>query len=133
MSLQTVRRRLRLRSLTPALRAAFDERRISASVAEAAARLPEAQQKALEPQLEAAGRLSLSDVRHVAREHKSTATSEMRGGLFEEQSVAWQVTVRGHLTAALRATPIDRDFDALRGVIGDALEVLEKADVTAET
>ena len=46
MSVQTVRRRLRLRSLTPALRAAFDHGRITASVAEAAARLPEPEQRA---------------------------------------------------------------------------------------
>ena len=47
MSVQTVRRRLRLRSLTPALRDAFDEGRITASVAEAAARLPEREQQML--------------------------------------------------------------------------------------
>jgi response regulator of citrate/malate metabolism len=45
MSLQTVRRRLRLRTLTPALRAALEEGQIIATVAAAAARLPEARQK----------------------------------------------------------------------------------------
>ena len=42
MSVQTVRRRLRLRSLTPAIRDAFEQGRVTASVAEAAARLPRA-------------------------------------------------------------------------------------------
>jgi hypothetical protein len=36
---------LRLRSLIPALRDAFDDGRLTASVAEAAARLPERQQQ----------------------------------------------------------------------------------------
>ena len=40
LSVQTVRRRVRLRSLIADLRRAFDEGRIPASVAEAAARLP---------------------------------------------------------------------------------------------
>jgi transposase IS66-like protein/transposase IS66 family protein len=61
MSVQTVRRRLRLRSLTPALRAAFDEGRITAGAAEAAARLPDAHEKALEAQVEAGRRLSVAD------------------------------------------------------------------------
>jgi hypothetical protein len=133
MSLQTGRRRLRLRSLTPALRAAFDGGKIAASAAEAAARLPEAQQTELERQFDDGGRLRLAEVREVAGERAATAASELPGGRFEEQSVAWQVTVRGHLAAALRAIPIDEGCGALQSVIGDALEVLERLDVTGET
>src|SRR5207302_414124 len=77
MSIQTVRRRLRLRSLTPVLRVAFDRGRITASVAEAAARLPEPEQKELADELAQQGRLTLSYVRHVARERSVEAKSEL--------------------------------------------------------
>jgi hypothetical protein len=40
--------------------------------------------------------------------------------------------VRGHLAAALRGIPTDEGFDALQSVIGDALEALEKLEVTRE-
>jgi ParB-like chromosome segregation protein Spo0J len=128
MSLQTVRRRLRLRTLTPALRAAFEAGQITASVAEAAARLPEARQQALEQKLETAGRLNLTDVREAAREQTAAATAELPGAVFEEREVAWPVTVRGHLTAALRAMPPDGGQAALQRRIGDALVSLETVD-----
>jgi hypothetical protein len=47
LSVQAARRRLRVRSLIADLRQAFDEGRTPASVAEATARLSEAQQQAL--------------------------------------------------------------------------------------
>ena len=125
MSLQTVRRRLRLRSLTPALRVAFDEGKITASVAEAAARLPEAHQIALEPELDAGSRLTVAVVRAVTRERRDAASSELPPGLFEERASAWPVTVRGHLTAALCAIPVQAAKDALGRAIADALAVLE--------
>jgi hypothetical protein len=133
MSVQTVRRRLRLRSLTPALRAAFDGGKITASVAEAAARLPEANQTALEPQLEAGSRLTVTTLRGVSRERTAAATSELPDGLFEEQEITWQVTVRGHLTAALRAIGLDGSDNALQRAIGDALAALDNLEVTGET
>ena len=105
MSLQTVRRRLRLRTLTPGLRAAFDEGRLPASVAEAAARLPAARQENLERTLEDDGRLTLAVVRDVIHEQTSTSTGELPDGLFADQESPWQVTLRGHLTAALAAIP----------------------------
>jgi ParB-like chromosome segregation protein Spo0J len=105
MSLQTIRRRLRLRSLTPGLRRAFDEGRLPASVAEAAARLPVARQESLERTLEDDGRLTLAVVRDVMREQTRTHASELPDGLFAEQEAPWQVTLRGHLTAALAAIP----------------------------
>jgi putative intracellular protease/amidase len=128
MSLQTVRRRLRLRTLTPALRAAFAEGQITTSVAEAAARLPEARQQALERQLETGSRVSLAAVREAAREQTAAATAELPGAVFEEREVAWPVTVRGHLTAALRAMPPDGGQAALQRRIGDALVSLETVD-----
>lgn len=133
MSLQTVRRRLRLRSLTPPLRAAFDEGKITASVAEAAARLPEARQDELERQLRAGERLTLADVRHAGRAQAAAATSELPDGLFGDQEAAWQVRVGGHLIAALHAIPPDNYHDALRRIVGDALAVVETAEAGAAT
>jgi ParB-like chromosome segregation protein Spo0J len=133
MSVQTVRRRLRLRSLTTGLRAAFDEGRITASVAEAAARLPEAHQLALEPQLEADGRMTVASVREVARQRATVASSELPADLFEEDDVGWQVTVRGHLNAALCAIPGNGQGDALERAIGDALAMLDGMGVEPGT
>jgi hypothetical protein len=110
------------------LRAAFDDGRITANVAEAAARLPEAQQSTLERALEEAGRLTLSDVRHVAREQTSAATGELPDGLFEEQEAAWQVTVWGHLTAALRAIPGGEEHESLTQLVREALAAAERVD-----
>jgi len=133
MSVQTVRRRLRLRSLTPVLRAAFDRGKITASLAEAAARLPDACQRELGGQLEAGCRLSVADVRDVARSRTAAATGELPGGLFAEAEVAWQVTVRGHLTAALRAIPVEGGYGELGRVTRDALAQLERVDAEDET
>jgi ParB-like chromosome segregation protein Spo0J len=126
MSVQTVRRRLRLRSLTPALRAAFDEGKIAASLAEAAARLPDVCQQELEGQLEAGNRLSAADVHDVARGRTAAATGELPSGLFAESEVVWQVTVRGHLIAALRAIPRDGVHDELERAA--ALDELARVD-----
>ena len=105
ISVQTVRRRLRLRSLIPVLRAEFDRARMSAGVAEAAARLPEARQQRFTEQLTGEDHLSLARVRDFAREKVSAATNELPGELFGERDVAWQTTVRGHLQAALTSVP----------------------------
>ena len=104
--MQTVRRRLRLRSLSAGLRAAFDEARITASVAEAAARLPDDKQAELERRLEEEERLTLRR-RPRARSARQTgaATAALPDGLFTDRELAWQATVRGHLTAALAAVP----------------------------
>jgi ParB-like chromosome segregation protein Spo0J len=128
MSVQTVRRRLRLRSLTPALRAAFDEGTITASLAEAAARLPDACQRELEGQLDAGSRLSIADVRDTARGKTAAATCELPGGLFGEPEVVWQVTVGGHLTAALSAIPADAGYERLQRVTRAALDELVRVD-----
>lgn len=128
MSVQTVRRRLRLRSLTPVLRAAFDEGKITASLAEAGARLPDACQQRLEGQLEAGSRLSAADVRDFARGRTADATGELPGGLFVEPEVVWQVTVRGHLTAALRAIPSHGGHNELQRATRAALDELDRHD-----
>jgi hypothetical protein len=107
ISVQTVHRRLRLRSLTAGLRAAFDEGRITAGVAEKAARLSDEQQARLEQQLDERGRLTLADVRDVARNETRAATGGLPDELFTGHEVPWQTTVRGHLTAARDAVPED--------------------------
>jgi ParB family chromosome partitioning protein len=133
MSVQTVRRRLRLRSLTPTLRTAFDEGKITASLAEAAARLPDVCQRKLEGKLEAGNRLGIADVRDVTRYRTAAATGELPGSLFAESEIAWQVTVRGHLTAALCAIPVHRGYDELARATRDALAQLETVDAEDET
>jgi hypothetical protein len=84
LSVQTVRRRLRLRSLTPGLRDAFDRGELTARVAEAAARLPQAQQQPLQRQLAEGARLTLAHVRGLTREQTSTAGAELPDGLFTD-------------------------------------------------
>jgi hypothetical protein len=84
ISVQTARRRMRLRSLTAGLRAAFDEGRITVGVAERAARLPRAQQTCLERQLDEATRLTLADVRAVARSETNAARAALPGELFTD-------------------------------------------------
>ena len=105
LNAQTVRRRLRLRFLIGGLRAAFDRGGLPTGVAEAAARLPRARQEQLARGLAEGGRLTLADVRNVAREETATATGELPDALFTGQQAAWQATVRGHLRAALEAIP----------------------------
>jgi hypothetical protein len=96
LSVQTVRRRLRLRSLIAELRQAFDQGRIPASVAEAAARLAEPQQQAIVHHLDDGAGLTLSDVRQQSRRRAETATAELPDELFSERQAPWQTTVRGH-------------------------------------
>ena len=105
MSLQTVRGGCACRRSPRGLREAFDQGKLAASVAEAAARLPAARQENLERTLEDDGRLTLAAVRDVIREQTSTSTGELPDGLFADQESPWQVTLRGHLTAALAAIP----------------------------
>lgn len=125
ISVQTVRRWLRLRSLTAGLRAAFDEARITASVAEAAARLPGEKQAELERRLEEEGRLTLAEIHEVARQQTGAATAALPSELFTDRESAWQATVRGHLTAALAAVP-DEQHAALKHAIADALGAVER-------
>ena len=124
ISVQTVRRRLRLRSLTPGLRAGFDEGRITAGVAEKAARLPDEEQARLERQLDEGGRLTLAEVRDVARTQTSAATAALPNGLFTDRDVPWQTTVRGHRTAARGAVPENR-HPVLVERIGEVLAALD--------
>ena len=120
MSAQTICRRLRLRRLSPTLRAAFERGEITVSVAEAAARLSEGQQAQLEPMLADGGAVTLAAVREVARVRTSQAALELPGGLFAETVTPWQVTVRGHLQAALDVLPADERHGPLAKAIGQA-------------
>jgi len=126
MPVQTVRRRLRLRNLTPALRSAFDRGAITVSVAEAAARLTGEQQADLAQALGRAERLTLATVRAIARERATAAVGRLPAGLFDDRETPWQVTVRGHLKAALGAIPEpDRD-GSLAATLADALTLIEE-------
>ena len=127
MSVQTVRRRLRLRSLTPALRAAFDQGRITVSLAEAAAPLTEPEQQELADELAQQGRLTLRSVRRVARERGVEAKAELPDELFADREIPWQATVRGHTIAALSALPDDKGPEPLTALLKRALAETERA------
>jgi ParB-like chromosome segregation protein Spo0J len=121
LSLHTIRRRLRLRSLTPGLREAFDRGGLSVSVAEATARLPAVAQARLEQQLAEGARLTLADVRGLTREQTSTAGAELPDGLFKDHELPWRATVRGHLTAALAAIPPSQRHAPLARTLAELL------------
>jgi ParB-like chromosome segregation protein Spo0J len=126
LSVQTVRRRLRLRSLIAELRQAFDDGRIPASVAEAVARLPEPQQQALVRHLCEGSGLTLVHVREQSRQRAGAATAELPEGLFAERPTAWQTTVRGHLIAAVEAIPDEVDLAGLTGLVDEVLAEIER-------
>jgi len=113
--------------LTAGLRTAFDEARVTVSVAEAAARLPEEKQAELEQKLEDEERLTLADVREAARTQTSAATAALPDELFTDNEIAWEATVRGHLTAALAAVPAEGPA-AVRNAITELLAAVEKLD-----
>ena len=127
MSVQTIRRRLRLRSLTSALRAALDQGRVTASVAEIAARLPEREQKELADELAQQGRLALPSVRHAVRKRSVEAKAELPDELFADREIPWQTTVRGHITAALSALPDDKCPGQLAALLKRAVAQTERA------
>jgi ParB/RepB/Spo0J family partition protein len=82
MTRQTLKSRLRLQSLVPALRAALDAGKIKPSVAELAARLAPDLQTQLVAQLDETGRIKVKDV-HAAREVQTTsAQGALDAGLF---------------------------------------------------
>ena len=134
MSAQTIRRRLRLRRLSPALRAAFEQGEITTSVAEAAARLTAEQQAQLEHTLADGGQVTLAAVREIARARTSEAALTLPDELFAEPTTSWQLNVRGHLQAALEAIPADQRDSPLAEAITAALKAAERPDhAAAET
>lgn len=126
LSVQTVRRRLRLRSLIADLRQAFDKGRIPASVAEAAARLPASQQQALVRHLGERAGLTLAHVREQCRRQTGVAAAELPDELFAERAAVWQAAVRGHLLAAADAIPDEPHLPQLRKSVHRALAEVER-------
>lgn len=53
-------------------------------------------------------RLTVTVIRDAAREQARTATAVLPDAMFAERDGAWQVTVVGHLKAALAAVPAER-------------------------
>ncbi|MGA2928538.1 MAG: hypothetical protein ABSG43_21610 [Solirubrobacteraceae bacterium] len=141
MPIQTVRRRLRLRALSPELRAALDRGELAVSVAERAARLTAEQQATLQQTLAAGERITLNSVRGIARRRATGAAAALPDDVFEDRGTPWQVTVRGHLHAALDAIPTSQresplaftitkaacEVDGPRAVAGERV-ALEDAD-----
>jgi hypothetical protein len=127
MPVQTVRRRLRLRTLSPGLRRAFDAGQLPASVAEAAARLPSDHQALLERRLAAGERLTLAAVRAAARGQAQASGEQLPEVLFADRAAAWPTTVRGHLKAAVQALPIAAQDSALAHALAEAVAQCERA------
>jgi len=127
MPVQTVRRRLRLRSLSPSLRHAFDTGQITASVAEAAARLPADHQALLERGLAAGERLTLTAVRGAARGQAQASSEQLPDAVFADRAAAWQTTVRGHLEAAIEALPPAAQASPLAHALAEAVAQCERA------
>jgi hypothetical protein len=126
MSIQTVRRRLRLRTLIDQLREAFDQSAIPQSIAEAAARRVDREQEMLADQLAAHSRLTLADVRDLAWERSEKAKAELPGELFSDREAPWQTTVRGHIIAGLSALPDDNCPGQLAALLKRALTQAER-------
>jgi ParB-like chromosome segregation protein Spo0J len=127
MPVQTVRRRLRLRSLSPGLRRAFDAGQIAATVAEAAARLPADHQAQLEDRVAAGERLTLAEVRDAARAQAQDSGEQLPEVLFADRAAAWQTTVRGHLKAAVQALPTAAKDSPLAHALAEAAAECERA------
>jgi hypothetical protein len=122
MSVQTIRKRLRLRQLIPALRTALDNGTINGSVAEAAARLPEQLQAQLGERLANGERLTAKIVRELSREQTRTAAQALPSDLFDTRGTSWQLEVAGHLQAARGNVPDDPAHQALAAAIDAAIE-----------
>jgi hypothetical protein len=64
------------------------------------------------------------------RGRTATASSELPQGLFGKYGLAWAVTVRGHLTAALSEVSVDQGHNALERVLVEAVRVFDSLGVT---
>lgn len=128
MSTQTIRRRLKLRRLSPTLRAAFEQGEITTTAAEAAARLTADQQAQLERTLADTGRLTVDAVRATARARTSQAALELPDALFAAEATPWQPILRGHLQAALDAMPAGAHHWRLAEAIAAAQAEAEQSD-----
>ena len=126
-STQTVSRRLRLRALSPTLRAMLHVGQLGATIAEAATKLNREQQAALERLLQDGERVTLATVREIARERTSQAATDLPDGLFSDTEGSWRATVRGHLHAALDALPAGERDGRLAETIEQAIQCAEAA------
>jgi ParB-like chromosome segregation protein Spo0J len=130
MPIQTVRGRLKLRSLSRRLRAAFENGEITVTVAEAAARLPTGQHQRLEQLADAGERITLPTVKAASRPRTAKVASELDGELFAERQTPWLATVRGHMRAALDAIPAAQQQGELADAIASAIERAESGSET---
>ena len=87
--MQTVRRWLRLRRLSAAVRAAFDHAEITTGAAEAIARLRAEHQRALERTLRPGQRITLAATRQIARQGTTEAAVTRDAALFGERRTPW--------------------------------------------
>lgn len=125
-SQQTIRRRLRLRSLIDPLRNLFDQGQLTPTVAEALARLPSGQQHQLSESSTNGEPLTLQAVRNTTRERTAESVTKLPGSLFTDREPSWRVGVLGHLRAALDGLP-ENAQQQLMGAIETALLLAEEA------
>lgn len=119
-----IRARLALDSLHEGLFAALSEQRITAAVAEAAARIGPESQTRLVTRLAETGRLTAGDVREVRQVEVAGALADLPFELFEPTDVdpeAWRILVRADLERALSSvpslgTPAPRARDVARAI-----------------
>ena len=110
-----IRARLALDGLHDALFAALSEQRITAAVAEAAARIGAESQTRLVTRLAETGRLTAGDVREVRQVEVAGALAELPFDLFEPTAAdaeAWRALVRADLERALASVPAPGASDA---------------------
>lgn len=130
MPVQTVRRRLKLRRLSARLRAAFENGEMTASAAEAAARISAEQQQELERVADAGERVTLPMVKDASRGRSDAVAAELGAELFAERQTPWRATVRGHLRAALDAIPVAEHEGELAQAISAAVARAERGSET---
>lgn len=87
LGLGTIRARLRLRDLHPALRAALDEGTISVAAAEQARKLSQADQYGLALQLEDTGKLTVKDVNDRRHVQISTSVESLPSDFLDDDPV----------------------------------------------
>ena len=130
MPIQTVRRRLKLRTLSPRVRAAFENGEITVTVAEAAARLSTEQQQELERLADAGERITFQAVKDASRRRTGEVAAELGAELFAERQTPWRATVRGHLKTALEAIPVAEQEGELAQAIAVAIARAETGSDT---
>jgi len=124
--LSTIRRRMKLLRLSPALRRAFDDGRVATGVAEKAARLPGPLQQSLEDILAATGKVTGADVRIVRQAQVHQAMQRLTLDDTPDAADVLEDSVSNDALRALLKTPgAALAGEALRQVVEELLLLRE--------